>query len=82
MEAAFGGRQTKGIDKMNEGVEGCQVTRSEKMESKAVRQGEREDGGRRRNVSDKGGQDKVGWLRGVTATKIRRSQRLDMCSPI
>ncbi len=27
MEAAFGGRQTKGIEKMNEGVKGCQVTR-------------------------------------------------------
>ncbi len=39
MEAAFEGRQTKGIEKVNEGVEGCQVTRSEKMESKAVRQG-------------------------------------------
>ncbi len=35
--AAFEGRQTKGIEKMNEGVEGCQVTRSEKMESMAVR---------------------------------------------
>ncbi len=32
-------RQAKGIEMMNEGVEGCQVTRSEKMESKAVRQG-------------------------------------------
>ncbi len=39
MEAAFEGRQTKGIEKVNEEVEGCQVTRSEKMESKAVRQG-------------------------------------------
>ncbi len=39
METAFEGRQTKGVEKINEGVEGCQVTRSEKMESKVVRQG-------------------------------------------
>ncbi len=39
MEAAFEGRQTKGMEKMNKGVECCQVTRSEKMDSKAVRPG-------------------------------------------
>ncbi len=32
------------------------------MEAKVVRQGEREDGGRRRKASGKGGRDKVGWL--------------------
>ncbi len=69
MEASFEGRQTKGIEKMNEGVEGCQATRREKMESKAVRQ--------------KGDRDKVGWLRGVTGTMIRRFQvRILACSPI
>ncbi len=39
MEAGFEGRQTKGIEKMNDGVEGRQAMGSEKMESKAVRQG-------------------------------------------
>ncbi len=38
MGAAFERRQTKGIEKINEGVEGCQLTRSEKMKPKAVRQ--------------------------------------------
>ncbi len=32
------------------------------MESKVVRYGEREDGGRRPKPSGKGGRDKVGWL--------------------
>ncbi len=61
------GRQTKGIEMMNDVVEGCQAARSEKMESKAVRPG---------------GSGQEDWLGGVTETKIRRSQRLDMCSPM
>ncbi len=42
MEAAFERRQKKGIEIMNNGVEGCQAARSEKMESKVVRQGRSE----------------------------------------
>ncbi len=38
MEAAFEGRQIKGIKMMNDGVEVCQAVMSETMESKAVRQ--------------------------------------------
>ncbi len=44
----------QGIEKMNEGVEGCQVTRSEKIESKAVRQGR----SRQSRLASRGDRDK------------------------
>ncbi len=53
MEAAFEGRQIKGIKMMNDGVEVCQARRSETMESKAVRQGR----SRRSKLASRGDRD-------------------------
>ncbi len=44
------GRQTKGIERVENGVEGRQTRENEKME----------DGGERRQA--RGGRDRVGWL--------------------
>ncbi len=58
MEAGFEGRQTKLIEKLNDGVDGCQARRCKKIESKAVRQ----RGVRRWSLrpSGKGDRDEMG----------------------
>ncbi len=60
--------QRKGIERVEDGVDGRQTKGAEATEDGVERssgEGEREGGGRRRKASGKGGRDRVGWLEWV-----------------